>query len=288
MADNRYRDRGSSIFSDDDDRGRGGERWRSEDYGWGPSSGGSRSQDYRRDDSRGSTEDRGFFERAGDEVRSWFGDDEAERRREEDARRWEREQGRSGGFQGSREDQWRSDSTGRGGYERSRMSGYGQVHGRGAFGGQSTQSFGQGQQGDNHGWTGQERGFGQDGGQMGGDRQSRFGQRGQSFGGSPHDESYRRWRDQQIEALDSEYEDYCRHRQEQFEQDFSSFRQNRQSSITSGGPTMSQGGQSGAGTGQNAASTTTGAGNASASTASTGSSGAMSESSGGGRGGKSR
>lgn len=31
-------------------------------------------------------DDRGFFDRAGDEVRSWFGDDEAERRREADAR----------------------------------------------------------------------------------------------------------------------------------------------------------------------------------------------------------
>ena len=31
-------------------------------------------------------EDRGFFARAGDEVRSWFGDDEAERRRDRDAR----------------------------------------------------------------------------------------------------------------------------------------------------------------------------------------------------------
>jgi len=31
-------------------------------------------------------EDRGFFDRAGDEVRSWFGDEEAERRREMDAR----------------------------------------------------------------------------------------------------------------------------------------------------------------------------------------------------------
>ncbi|MCD2324034.1 DUF2171 domain-containing protein [Sphingomonas sp. IC-56] len=30
--------------------------------------------------------DRGFFERAGDEVRSWFGDEEAERRRERDQR----------------------------------------------------------------------------------------------------------------------------------------------------------------------------------------------------------
>ncbi|WP_337846156.1 DUF2171 domain-containing protein [Sphingomonas sp.] len=31
-------------------------------------------------------DDRGFFDRAGDEVRSWFGDDEAERRRAADAR----------------------------------------------------------------------------------------------------------------------------------------------------------------------------------------------------------
>lgn len=33
----------------------------------------------------GSAEDRGFFSRAGDEIASWFGSDEAERRRERDA-----------------------------------------------------------------------------------------------------------------------------------------------------------------------------------------------------------
>ena len=37
-------------------------------------------------DAAGRDEDRGFFERAGDEVASWFGDDEAERRRREDLR----------------------------------------------------------------------------------------------------------------------------------------------------------------------------------------------------------
>jgi osmotically-inducible protein OsmY len=36
--------------------------------------------------SREDDEDRGFFERAGDEVRSWFGDEDAERRREQDTR----------------------------------------------------------------------------------------------------------------------------------------------------------------------------------------------------------
>ena len=33
-----------------------------------------------------SGDERGFFERAGDEISSWFGDDEAERRREMDER----------------------------------------------------------------------------------------------------------------------------------------------------------------------------------------------------------
>lgn len=39
--------------------------------------------------SRDYGEERGFFERAGDEVRSWFGDEEADRRRDMDARRGE-------------------------------------------------------------------------------------------------------------------------------------------------------------------------------------------------------
>src|SRR5688572_3548104 len=80
MADDRYGDgrregwRENSIFSDDDDRrGRGASRWSGEQ-------GRERG---------GRDEDRGFFERAGDEVRSWFGDDDAERRRERDVRREE-------------------------------------------------------------------------------------------------------------------------------------------------------------------------------------------------------
>ena len=38
-------------------------------------------------------DDRGFFDRAGDEISSWFGDDDAERRRREDRMRDERERG---------------------------------------------------------------------------------------------------------------------------------------------------------------------------------------------------
>ncbi|HEU0043871.1 DUF2171 domain-containing protein [Sphingomonas sp.] len=40
-------------------------------------------------------DDRGFLARAGDEVRSWYGDEEAERRREADARHSDHETGRS-------------------------------------------------------------------------------------------------------------------------------------------------------------------------------------------------
>jgi hypothetical protein len=73
--DNRWRDR------DDRNRGgRGGGDWRGEGRG-----------------GYGRGDDRGFFDRAGDEVRSWFGDDDAQRRREMDERRWEQEQRMSGG-----------------------------------------------------------------------------------------------------------------------------------------------------------------------------------------------
>lgn len=83
--DNRY---GDNRYGQDRWRGQGSryqERGRDRDYGGG-----------RFDRHRGE-DDRGFFERAGDEVRSWFGDEEAERRREQDERRWEREQRMSGG-----------------------------------------------------------------------------------------------------------------------------------------------------------------------------------------------
>ncbi len=82
----------------DERSGRGHERERDfgDAAGYG-SAGGGRDRGYGREqDSFGSSsfgrgsrdygEDRGFFERAGDEVRSWFGDDDAERRRDRDMR----------------------------------------------------------------------------------------------------------------------------------------------------------------------------------------------------------
>jgi hypothetical protein len=52
-------------------------------------------------------EDRGFIARAGDEVRSWFGDDEAERRREWDSRQDERAYAQSGYGRDDDYHQWR-------------------------------------------------------------------------------------------------------------------------------------------------------------------------------------
>lgn len=76
--DRGYDDRGNNDWN----RGRYGNRHENDYRG----SYGNRGYDDRGSNDRGSN-DRGFFERAGDEVRSWFGDDEAERRRRMDDRR---------------------------------------------------------------------------------------------------------------------------------------------------------------------------------------------------------
>ena len=54
-------------------------------------------------------EDRGFLDRAGDEVRSWFGDDDAERRREQDQRHGERSDRTRQGHRDEDYHSWRSE-----------------------------------------------------------------------------------------------------------------------------------------------------------------------------------
>jgi len=83
-----------------------------------------------RDRGRGG-EDRGFFERAGDEIASWFGDDDAERRRRSDQMRDQRE--------GSGPREFRNENRG---WDRDHDRGYGRdfdrnrssAHGRGDWG----------------------------------------------------------------------------------------------------------------------------------------------------------
>lgn len=63
---------------------------------WNQDRGPSQNRGYGRQPQGYDYEERGFFSRAGDEVRSWFGDNEAERRRELDQRndeRYARQQG---------------------------------------------------------------------------------------------------------------------------------------------------------------------------------------------------
>ena len=50
-----------------------------------------------RDRGGGRHEERGFFERAGDQIASWFGDDDAERRHRQDQMRDQQERGSGGG-----------------------------------------------------------------------------------------------------------------------------------------------------------------------------------------------
>lgn len=71
----------------DRDRGFGGQGG-----GYGQRQGSGQSQG--RGQGRGGPQgdERGFFDRAGDEVRSWFGDEEAERRRDADQRFYEQQQ----------------------------------------------------------------------------------------------------------------------------------------------------------------------------------------------------
>ncbi|MBB4841153.1 hypothetical protein HNP52_004250 [Sphingomonas kyeonggiensis] len=68
---------------------RGGRDYRTDRGNWDAPRGYGEDREYR----TGYDPDRGFFDRAGDEVRSWFGDREAERRREADMR-YDARQGR--------------------------------------------------------------------------------------------------------------------------------------------------------------------------------------------------
>jgi len=51
-------------------------------------------------------------------------------------------------------------------------------------------------------------------------------ERGERFSGEEHSH-YRNWRQQQMDALDRDYQDYCQERQQHFHQDFDSWRRNR-------------------------------------------------------------
>ena len=219
-----------------------------------------RDRDFRAD--RGRRDERGFFERAGDEISSWFGDNDAESRRRQDHMRDERE-GRGRQFGREREhDHDRHDRDWN--------------DNRGAFarGGSSDRDYNPGWQrelGSRGGGDFQERGrdyrpmtgdYGRsrEGAQFfgGGSAMSREREERDRFernrsdsewGRDPYrstsragtsdrsdrsrherdfDPHYSSWRDRHMSELDRDYDDYAREHQSRFESDFGSWRQRRQ------------------------------------------------------------
>ncbi len=153
---------------------------------------------------RSSRDDRGFFDRARDEVSSWFGDDDAERRRERDDRFQE------GG---------RSEDVGRGrsfeSFEqnpRYRDEGYRRPY--------TGRTGGSGFDDDNHrGPTGQNFDRGQS---------QRETIRSGSAAQGRHDSDYSQWRSRQIDELDRDYDEFRRENQSRFDSEFSTWRGQRQ------------------------------------------------------------
>ena len=245
---NRWRDRGQgdSFGRDRDYRDHGRERDREhgrqrgwdeggrEASGWGPGLGGDRDRD--RDRERSGGDGRGFFERARDEARTWFGGDGERQDR---------------GPVGRRGNGYGDDDRERGGDPGSGGS-YGYMSN--GWGNQSGESWNRDRPGVRGGWddeTGSgrerersgERGWFTD--SVGGERGNRPGASGpssQRVSGGPsgmdeeqcsrgahlHDPHYADWRRRQMEELDRDYEEYRREHQAKFETEFAAWRTQRQ------------------------------------------------------------
>ena len=206
--------------------------------------------------SRGGQGERGFFERAGDEISSWFGDDEAERRREMDERG-------GGGWRGDPRAQGRGDrgEQGRGEQGRPRYSDFDErsaryrdeprrpYSGRPPERHEPRRDIGRAMSaqrpdmdrdrgyrpmtGDYGRSSGEQ--FGRDSGEYG-FWSERFGRDAADYGRAaatgtitPHDRHYGEWRQRQIDEIDRDYEEYRRENQAKFDQDFSNWRSTRQS-----------------------------------------------------------
>jgi hypothetical protein len=161
-----------------------------------------------RDHNLHDRDERGFFERASDEVASWFGDDDAERRRDRDDRmsrrdrHFDREREVWGG--GDRSENYRP------------ITGdYGRSEGTFAPSGSD--------RGDNY-WRNRTWDRPQSRDEL---RRSSFG--GSSERGQRYDPHYQEWRQRQIDSLDRDYDDYRREHQSKFESDFGGWRERRQS-----------------------------------------------------------
>jgi hypothetical protein len=214
-------------------------RWRDDD------------RDFRSD--RGDREERGWFERAGDEIASWFGDEDRDRgqrrghsdrfgpdrsersgqsghlRNEDDIQRFysDRDRGREFGRErdlGRRpaDRAFMSDED-FGRFERSprwRDEGY-----RRPYTGRSTGRPGSSDFGPERG----ERPYRPMTGDYGRGLEDRAENGGSFYGvGAHHDRHYGEWRARQVDELDRDYDDYARENRSRFEDDFTSWRERRQ------------------------------------------------------------
>jgi hypothetical protein len=151
---------------------------------------GWRDDEPRRNRAPRSRDERGFFERAGEEISSWFGDDDRDQPR---GRRDEREIGHRERFEGEPPRQ-------HGDRDYRPMTGdYGRT--------------------EDEGFARREREPSR--------RPSMFGPRSEER--SRSDPHYDEWRQRQIESLDRDYDEYRRENQSRFENEFSSWREQRQS-----------------------------------------------------------
>ena len=149
-------------------------------------------------------DDRGFFDRARDEVASWFGDERAETRRDLDDRYDDR-------FERSP----RQREFGSSDYERSprfRDEGYRRPY----TGRSSNQSYGSD--------FGPERAYSNDRWDRGLTQRTASGM----ASGGLHDRDYGQWRSRQIDELDRDYDEFRRENSQRFENEFTSWRQTRQ------------------------------------------------------------
>ncbi|WBO22801.1 DUF2171 domain-containing protein [Sphingomonas abietis] len=217
-------------------------------YGYG-------RDDYRREPGYGSPDDRGFFDRAGDEIRSWFGDEEAERRRRRDERfdqRYDRDHPASryegryeggrfarsapGGYAGpDRYPNWRRSN--QSDDDRGFSRGYAPTAYHYPATGEDRQ-FETGYPDGTRTRSYADTGFGSDRDQRYDAYRASYGT-GYGAGSSGRDAArddehgYHGWRHRQISELDRDYDEYRRENQTRFASEFSAWRQNRQTQRSS-------------------------------------------------------
>jgi hypothetical protein len=168
----------------------------------------------------GRDNDRGFFEKAGEEIRSWFSDDDDRggRHDRDDYRGRPRSEDRSRGYG------WGSMMSGQGSRDRDDRPPQ-------TFGGEPTSGgydYGRSE------WRGRSGGYEAGGSRYGatsgygaGSSRNQF-SRDDQRGSHPHDDHYHEWRNQQLSEFDRDYEEYRRENRDKFHSEFSNWRGQRQ------------------------------------------------------------